>query len=106
MLCVAVGEARHVIRIGRHDRAHGGDPVDLSFGGVREVHDHTAVVWPGSRGHAALEYVEHHVEPKVAVDVNVELPPRVPVGPRVCLQSGGFHEPLAAMVRVDQTFGA
>ena len=76
---VLVGEPDRIVGVGRDDAAQFRDPVDLLLSGVGEVHDHRAVVGARIGGHALVDGVEHQVEPRVAVDVDVQLPAGLPV---------------------------
>ena len=72
-LGILVGERSHVIRIAAHDGAELPDACHLVLAADREVDEHGAVVIARVATEVCFQRSEHTLQPRIAVDVDVEL---------------------------------
>ena len=103
LLRVGVGERAHVIGVGADDHAEPLHAVDLILLRNREVDGDRAVVVARMAAHVRLDIVEHHVEARVAVDMDMDLVAGVPVDLEGAREDIRIHDPFA-MPRADVGF--
>jgi hypothetical protein len=58
------------------------------------MNNHAAMVGPGSAPHVEFQLVEHHLEPRIPIDMDVQLITEVPVHAHRPGKEIGVHHPL------------